>query len=484
MGLYALIRNGMGDPDLGTGAEEDDLLYFSNHYLLQSGRIDSGDFLVSERAAGANMSVDVAKGRIFIDNSSYVVNTDGTTRFWAALNDAVVNKTISANVSGNPRIDIITVKMTTATAPDDEASNVISVEVVEGTPAGSPVAPATPSNSYKIAEIAVASGATSIVDANITDTRDYAYINLNKGTVAYNSGIHFLDSNGDPTNYLYVKTGDHPAYHIGIAAKSFLIEDSTGTNRFEVNTNTGYVAALDSYHLRAYSAGNDKYLDSFHDDTNGIVQSSSGSVYAKSTTGILGTISPSGAQSMRMGHNNTDGELVVSTGAIVVSAAPVYFATSIFGNGTNTYDLGSVATDWRDVYGQNAYTTVSDEREKELIEASPLGLNFIDALQTKRWKWKDGVSSVQVRDDDGNLVFNDNGEIVMEEVAQSHHRKHHGLIAQDIEQLLIDQGISTEDFGGFIKDEATGKYCLRYGEFMAPMIRAIQELNAKVDALA
>jgi hypothetical protein len=45
------------------------------------------------------------------------------------------------------------------------------VNVVAGTPAGSPSAPATPANSISLATIAVAAGATTIVTANITDTR-------------------------------------------------------------------------------------------------------------------------------------------------------------------------------------------------------------------------------------------------------------------------------------------------------------------------
>ena len=46
------------------------------------------------------------------------------------------------------------------------------------------------------------------------------------------------------------------------------------------------------------------------------------------------------------------------------------------------------------------------------------------------------------------------------------------------------------DFGGFLKDEVddegnpmTPKYGLRYGEFISPMIKAIQELSAENTAL-
>jgi hypothetical protein len=86
-------------------------------------------------------------------------------------------------------------------------------------------------------------------------------------------------------------------------------------------------------------------------------------------------------------------------------------------------------------------------------------------------------------------------------------RTHYGLIAQDIETVLSDISKSTTDFAGFIKGEVsdvlytedeplpagknvgdvktpgTTNYGLRYGEFIAPLIKAVQELSAKVAAL-
>ena len=74
-------------------------------------------------------------------------------------------------------------------------------------------------------------------------------------------------------------------------------------------------------------------------------------------------------------------------------------------------------------------------------------------------------------------------------------RTHYGLVAQDIESLLETIGKSAADFAGFCKDTITEdnegnaletpkiEYGLRYGEFIAPIIKAIQELAAKVAAL-
>jgi hypothetical protein len=56
--------------------------------------------------------------------------------------------------------------------------NNVVLQVVAGTPAGSPVAPATPANSISLATVAVAAGATALTNANITDTRVLVTTNI------------------------------------------------------------------------------------------------------------------------------------------------------------------------------------------------------------------------------------------------------------------------------------------------------------------
>jgi hypothetical protein len=56
--------------------------------------------------------------------------------------------------------------------------NNVVLQVVAGTPAGSPVAPATPANSISLATVAVAAGATALTTANITDTRVLTTTNI------------------------------------------------------------------------------------------------------------------------------------------------------------------------------------------------------------------------------------------------------------------------------------------------------------------
>lgn len=58
-------------------------------------------------------------------------------------------------------------------------------------------------------------------------------------------------------------------------------------------------------------------------------------------------------------------------------------------------------------------------------------------------------------------------------------RTHWGLIAQEVEEAAAAAGV---DFGGFVR-APDGSLALRYDQFIAPLLKAVQELAAKVEAL-
>lgn len=123
-----------------------------------------GDLAVSEKSGTPDMSVDVAAGRV------YVKGTEATFQgTYFAENDAVFNVAISAADAVNARKDLIVVRIQDAVysgSTDD-----ITIEVVTGTPSGSPVEPTVPANSYELAMIDVPALDTSIENAQITDRR-------------------------------------------------------------------------------------------------------------------------------------------------------------------------------------------------------------------------------------------------------------------------------------------------------------------------
>jgi len=165
MGHYVSLINGMSN------AQADDFMSFATDLLDgNSGIVASGDYAVAQSSPVA-MSVTVATGKAYIYISSLL-------SYYRTILDAAATLSIASNSSGSTRIDLICIKIDTGATPDANASNVASVVVVQGTPGGG--APATPANHYKLAEVTVASGAATIVTANIADSR--TQLNIRTGT--------------------------------------------------------------------------------------------------------------------------------------------------------------------------------------------------------------------------------------------------------------------------------------------------------------
>lgn len=136
-------------------------------------------FQVTQKAAGANLSVDVKSGRALIE----ITNTNlahGETYLVYFDNSATVNKAVTTADPTNPRKDRVVLRVDVATDPDGAAANIGIIEVLAGTPAGSPSAPATPSNALSLYIIDVPAGDTTITDDQITDDRSYCELDTDK----------------------------------------------------------------------------------------------------------------------------------------------------------------------------------------------------------------------------------------------------------------------------------------------------------------
>jgi hypothetical protein len=113
-----------------------------------------------------------------------------------------------------------------------------------------------------------------------------------------------------------------------------------------------------------------------------------------------------------------------------------------------------VTRGWKNIYLNSAATVISDQRTKENIIASDLGLDFINNLNPVKYNKIDG------------------------------NRTHYGLIAQEVKSVLDAAGVA--DFGGWVISDVAdpeGQQALRYEEFISPLIKAIQELTARVKSL-
>lgn len=134
-----------------------------------------------------------------------------------------------------------------------------------------------------------------------------------------------------------------------------------------------------------------------------------------------------------------------------------------------TKNLGRNNTNnaWSNLYIQNNPTVISDQREK-IIEGESLGLEFLTELSAVKYRLKNGKSGL-LFDEDGN-------EYQHVEEGQRHH---HGLLAQEVKAAMDKLNF---DFGGWVLEDMNdplSNQSLRYEQFVSPLIKAVQELNAK-----
>lgn len=144
------------------------------------------------------------------------------------------------------------------------------------------------------------------------------------------------------------------------------------------------------------------------------------------------------------------------TDAISVDAATsdVTVAGVVRPAADNTQTLGASGARWAAVWSATGTIQTSDARHKTAIAASDLGLDFIRLLEPVRFEWKGG---------DG--------------------RTHYGLIAQQVADVAARLDA---DFGGHVLADAEdpeSQQALRYDQFVAPLVKAVQELAERVEAL-
>ena len=167
-----------------------------------------------------------------------------------------------------------------------------------------------------------------------------------------------------------------------------------------------------------------------------------------------------GTGTLAIGNNSGTG---VGEGSIVFKSGNNNSRWTIESGGNfipaanNAFAIGSSSNRVSIIYS-NAALNTSDKTLKNTITTSDLGLDFINKLKPVSYKWNQYE-----------------GEI-------SDTRTHYGLIAQDVEEVITSSGKTLNDFGGVDKPEE-GCMGLAYSQFVSPLIKAVQELSAKVAAL-
>ena len=113
----------------------------------------------------------------------------------------------------------------------------------------------------------------------------------------------------------------------------------------------------------------------------------------------------------------------------------------------------------------------SDARMKRNVQDDTLGLDFINDLRTVTYQWRPS-----------NEIPKELTSVYNEENQRNLKDTMHGFIAQEVKVALDKAGVDT--FAGWKLDERDGETQRTSREmFVMPLIKAVQELSAKVTAL-
>jgi hypothetical protein len=117
----------------------------------------------------------------------------------------------------------------------------------------------------------------------------------------------------------------------------------------------------------------------------------------------------------------------------------------------------------------SAWVVPSDCRDKTNIKTLPstLGLQFINKLRPVAFNW----------DHRDNYVRECSYEYGEKDGTLAGTKEYYGLIAQELKQTLEELNVK---FDGLGHDEEKDAYRLGYEELIAPIIKAIQELNTRL----
>ena len=147
----------------------------------------------------------------------------------------------------------------------------------------------------------------------------------------------------------------------------------------------------------------------------------------------------------------------------------IVIGSSITGQGNSNVTMGSSGGKIYNAFTVNAtWTQTSDERLKKNIQNDTLGLSFINRLRPVKYEWK----ASNELDQDNPYYAEENRRTIGVTM--------HGLLAQEVKTALDAEGVTT--FAGWDQGP-DGIQSISREMFISPLIKAIQELSAKVAAL-
>lgn len=309
----------------------------------------------------------------------------------------------------------------------------------------------TESTSYRIA---FGTDAGHLSQGNYTFAAGYraAYDSQGVGSIAIG---HIAGAAYDPGEWYQT------AYSVAIGYMAETGDSTAAVNGYHTAVGSSAVAGgigiqyCSSYGASASATGN--YASAFGYQASA-GQGSSASAFGYSSSAPSANSSAFGADSGPV-VDTYDGWTCLGAGANIITA-------------DNQIQIGNSSTT---TYAYGAVQNRSDARDKADIQDTELGLDFINALRPVQFRW-------DMRED---YRANKSQPLtsVIKDGSKKRSRFHNGLIAQEVKAVCDSLGV---DFAGLQHHAAGGGddvYSIGYEELIAPLIKAVQQLSAKVAEL-
>ena len=237
--------------------------------------------------------------------------------------------------------------------------------------------------------------------------------------IGYNA-LGDLDYNGDGYN---VAVGYSAGGAISSGVRNTIVGGSTGSSIDTAVDNTIIGQAAGD----ALTGGND----------NTLVGMGSGFVLTGENNTFVGR---------RSGYNVTTGDFNICIGTVDASSATV----------SDEVNIGTSAITARFQGAAAAWSFVSDERDKKEIKDLELGVNFVNKLKPRKFKWDLRNSDVD-KDKEAS-----------------------GFVAQEIQEVL-DQ--TDTNYTGLVDTNNPDQYTVAQSNLIPILVKAVQELSAEVKQL-
>jgi hypothetical protein len=198
------------------------------------------------------------------------------------------------------------------------------------------------------------------------------------------------------------------------------------------------------------------------------------------TVGVLsGSGISSGSNNVMVGRNSGNdlvtgsNNICIGSGSDVaagdqsngIALGPVDAAAEDFTFGNRS--LGTVSNDFN---SDANFSHSSDERLKKNIQSSTIGLAFINELRPITYQWKPNNEIPTDMTGYSETNYKNTDKVI------------HGFIAQEVKAAIDKHG--DENFSGWHIDKVDNKtQRIKKEMFIMPIVKAIQELSAKIDTL-